>query len=56
LLRTKERGIICRPDKNKGLDCYADADFAGGWDRGELDTSFDMLDAPLFGAASCRMK
>ena len=32
LLGMKERGIVCRPDENKGLECYADADFAGSWD------------------------
>ena len=35
LLGTKERCIICRPDRNKGLGCYADADSVGGWDRGD---------------------
>jgi hypothetical protein len=31
LLGTKSRGIIYEPDPMKGLECYVDADFAGGW-------------------------
>ena len=31
LLRTKHRGLILKPDKSKGLECYVDADFAGSW-------------------------
>ncbi len=31
LLHTHDRGIIYEPDKSKGLECYVDADFAGGW-------------------------
>ena len=30
---TKNKGIILRPDRKKGLECYVDADFAGGWDK-----------------------
>lgn len=25
--------IIFRPDAHKGLECYVDAEFAGGWDK-----------------------
>jgi hypothetical protein len=28
---TKDKGIILRPDKDKGIQCYVDADFAGGY-------------------------
>ena len=31
LLKTKHRGLILKPDKSKGLECYVDADFAGSW-------------------------
>jgi len=31
LLHSKTRGIVYRPDISKGLECYVDADFAGGW-------------------------
>eukprot|EP00956_Cyclotella_meneghiniana_P030894 scaffold79379_cov36-Cyclotella_meneghiniana.AAC.1 len=30
LLGTADRGIIYEPDPKKGLECYVDADFAGG--------------------------
>jgi len=31
LLATKDKGLILRPNFNKGFECYADADFAGNW-------------------------
>jgi len=40
---TAERGIIFTPDKTMGLECYVDADFAGGWNQlnpTEADTLF----------------
>ena len=43
LLGTKERGITCRPDKNKGLECYVDADFAGSWDSGDSDNPENVM-------------
>ena len=33
LLGTHSRGIIYEPDSSKGLECYVDADFAGGWHK-----------------------
>ena len=33
LLKTKDRGLILKPDKSKGLECYVDADFAGAWSK-----------------------
>ena len=30
---TATRGIIYYSDKTQGIECYVDADFAGGWDR-----------------------
>jgi hypothetical protein len=32
LLETSERGIICHPN-NESVTCYADASFAGEWDK-----------------------
>ena len=32
LLGTADKGLIYNPDKNRGLECFVDADFAGGWD------------------------
>ena len=30
--------FLCRPDLSKGLECYVDADFAGGWEDGDHDS------------------
>ena len=30
LLDTMDNGLICRIDKKRGLECFVDADFAGG--------------------------
>lgn len=38
LLKTKDRGLIFRPDPSRGLECYVDADWAGSWqDRSSND-------------------
>ncbi len=29
-----EKGLIFKPDLSKGLECYVDANFAGGWSSG----------------------
>ena len=31
LIATKDLGIVYKPNKNLGLQCFVDADFAGGW-------------------------
>ncbi len=38
LAHTKDRGIVYEPDKSLGIECYVDADFAGGWN---ITTSAD---------------
>ena len=35
LLGTKDKGIIMKPDRSKGLECFVDADFAGGWNQND---------------------
>ncbi len=35
LLGTINKGLIFVPDMNTGLECYVDADFAGGWTSGD---------------------
>ena len=35
LLSTHDKGIHYKPDPTRGLGCYVDADFAGGWSFGE---------------------
>jgi hypothetical protein len=38
LAHTKDRGLVYEPDKSMGIECYVDADFAGGWN---ITTSTD---------------
>ncbi len=38
LAHTKDRGIVYEPDTSMGIECYVDADFAGGWN---ITTSAD---------------
>ena len=33
LLRTKDKGLVFKPDLSRGLECYVDADWAGSWKR-----------------------
>ena len=35
LKATKDKEIIFTPDGDKGLECYVDANFAGGWDKAD---------------------
>ena len=42
LSRTRKKGIIYGPDTSKGLECYVDADFAGG--RKEANANDDNSD------------
>ena len=34
LLSSQDKGIHYKPDMTRGLECYVDADFAGGWSSG----------------------
>ena len=43
LLGTKDRGIIYRPNPKKGIECYVDADFAGGWAKADADNPENVL-------------
>ena len=38
LLDTRDKGMIYRPDITRGLECYVDADFVGGWKDGNPDS------------------
>eukprot|EP00978_Attheya_sp_CCMP212_P041479 scaffold238285_cov31-Attheya_sp.AAC.2 len=40
---TSDRGVIYCPDKSKGLECYVDADFAGGWNLADADSAENVL-------------
>ena len=43
LLDTRKRGIIYKPDKSKGLECYVDADFAGGWTQADSEDATNVM-------------
>ena len=40
---TKERGMIYKPDKTKGIECFVDADFAGNWTKADADNPENCL-------------
>jgi hypothetical protein len=35
LIGSADKGIIFRPNPKKGLECFVDADFAGGWNKAD---------------------
>jgi hypothetical protein len=37
------RDILYEPDPTKGLECYVDADFAGGWSNADADDADNLL-------------
>jgi hypothetical protein len=43
LLDTRKCGIIYKPDCSKGLECYVDADFAGGWTQADASNAENVL-------------
>ncbi len=43
LLGTMDKGLMYRPDLTKGLECYVDADFAGGWSSGDQTNPESVL-------------
>ena len=43
LLDTCKQGLIYKPDRTKGLECYVDADFVGGWSQANTANSENVL-------------
>ena len=43
LTTTKDKGIIFKPDKTKGIVCHVDADFAANWNLVEGDNPASVL-------------
>ena len=43
LYHTKSEGIVYNPDITKGLECYVDADFAGGWQQADSHEPDNVL-------------
>ena len=42
-LDTRDKGMIYRPDTSRGLECYVDTDFSGGWKYGDHDSMESVL-------------
>ncbi len=43
LLGTQNRGIVFKPDLNKGVECYVDADFSGNWNAVDSEDPQNVL-------------
>ena len=43
LLSSKQKGILFKPDLSKGMECFVDADFAGGWCKENADEPDNVL-------------
>ena len=43
LKSTKKMGMIFTPDQSKGIECYVDADFAGGWNSIDSNCPANVL-------------
>ena len=43
LSHTRKEGIVYNPDTSKGLECYVDADFAGGWQEAKADNTDNVM-------------
>ncbi|KAL3770316.1 hypothetical protein ACHAWO_008541 [Cyclotella atomus] len=43
LLGSMNRGIVYEPAPTKGLECYVNADFAGGWSNADTDDADNLL-------------
>ena len=43
LLGTKDRGIVFNPNKNLGLECFVDADYAGAWTKEDAGNADNVL-------------
>lgn len=40
---TNDKGIIIKPNKNLGLECFVDADFAGGWNQADAQNAESVM-------------
>ena len=43
LLDTRDKKMIYRPDITRGLECYVDVDFSGGWKDGNNNIPESLL-------------
>lgn len=42
-MTSRDRGIIYKPDTSRGLECYVDADFAGGWQKADAESADSVM-------------
>ena len=43
-----DRGIVYHPDKTKGIECYVEAYFAGGWSQANSDNPENVMSSTGF--------
>jgi hypothetical protein len=43
LLKDPGRGLVYNPDESRGIECYVDADFAGGWSQADADNAENVM-------------
>ena len=43
LIGTKDREILFKPNKDKGLECFIDDGFVGGWQRADVRNPENFL-------------
>ena len=48
LLELRDKGIKFKVDLSKGLECYVDADFAGGWDQTDPHDASNLMSRSSF--------
>ena len=37
------RGVVYSPNKEKGIECYVDANFYGGWSQADADNAENLM-------------
>lgn len=40
---SEDKGLIFKPDPSKGLECFVDADFAGGWNKSDSSDASSVM-------------
>ena len=43
LLKHPKRGLIFEPIESRGIECFVDADFAGGWSQADADNAENVM-------------
>ena len=42
-LHTRKEGIFSSTEKSKGMECYVDSDFGGGWQQADSDNADNIM-------------